>query len=461
MKTLCPSISSLYSKHIHLGPNSQRSILHSAIDHPVFSETESAALRLAAIERDHIKSAHDWKAIVLIACFVFTSTLADRVIAVNLGATTVFLGPGGENLGLGAAFIFLPLVVFALPLSLAASSFFSKERLHWLNLTIFVRALIPLTSTLVVAKDFFAGSQPAVGITLSTIFLLGQLTLAATLVQLRTSASRPLPYLSFIIAAFFAGQWAAFYVAPQVISQPISDFSLGLLSLYAIAIGTSYYGWKSLATFKQREDSVRQVIASVEHHFPSQAADMRPWQLTRFLAATVALYLPLFAPMFVSLLFAIECNQAGTFMISNLSASLSLACAGGAVLSIFLNRLARKRVILQVVTVASLALYLLGAWSHTWFICYATLTAMATIAGLILPDWYPHLLTHLSPKQLPHFLAAKDTILVLVYALCSVPIEQNLAVVSGLYFLKELNLLGAVLTAVAILLAPVVLRFSK
>ncbi|MFA7340665.1 MAG: hypothetical protein WC028_28025 [Candidatus Obscuribacterales bacterium] len=311
------------------------------------------------------------------------------------------------------------------------------------------------------AKDFFAGSQPAVGITLSAIFLLGQLTLAATLIQLRTSASRPLPYLSFIIAGFFAGQWAAFYIAPQVVSQPMSDFSIGLLFLYTVSILASFFGWKSLATYKEREDSVRQVIASVDHQFPSQATDMRPWQLARFLAATVALYLPLFAPMFVSLLFSIECNQAGTFMISNLSASLSLACAGGAVLSIFLSRLARKRVILQVVTMASLALYLLGAWSHTWFICYATLTAMATIAGLILPDWYHHLLTHLSLKQLPHFLAAKDTVLVLIYALCSMPIEQTLAVVSGLYFLKQLNVLGAGLTAVSILLAPVVLRFSK
>lgn len=419
---------------------------------------------MAAIERDHIKNAHDWKAIALIASFVFASTLADRIIALNLGATTVFLGPEGENLGLGAAFIFLPLVVFALPVSLAVSSFsanFTKKRLLWLNLTIALRALIPLTSTLVLAKDFFAGSQSSVGITLATIFLLGQLTLASTLVQLRTSASRPLPYLSFIIAAFFAGQWAALYLAPLIVSEPISNFSLALLFLYSLAIGSSHYGWKSLAKFKDKEDLVRQAIASVEHHTPSQAADMRPWQFARFLTATVALYLPLFAPMFVSLLFAIECNQAGTFMISNLSASLSLACAGGAVLSIFLSRLARKRVILQVVTLASLSLYLLGAWSHTWFICYATLTAMATIAGLILPDWYHHLLTHLSQKQLPQFLAAKDTILVLIYALCSMPIEKTLAVVSGLYFLKELNVLGAGLTAVAILLSPIVLRSNK
>ncbi len=49
----------------------------------------------------------------------------------------------------------------------------------------------------------------------------------------------------------------------------------------------------------------------------------------------------------------------------------------------------------------------------------------------------------------------------LVYALCSVPIEQSLAVVSGLYFLKELNVLGAGLTVVSILLAPIVLKFSK
>ena len=348
-------------------------------------------------------------------------------------------------------------------MSLASSSFFAKRRLFWLLFTIAVRALIPLTSALAVASDFFAGSQAAVGATLSAIFLLGQLTLAATLVQLRASATRPLPYLSLIIAGFFAGQWAAFYAAPQIVSMSMAnnDISLALIFLYAFAIGACYFGFKSLARFREKEDLARNAIASVEHHILAEAEDMPPWQLARFLAATVALYLPLFAPMFVSLLFSIQCNQAGTFMISTLSASLSLACAGGAVLSIFLSRLARKRVILQVVTLASLALYLLGAWSHTWFICYATLTAMATIAGLILPDWYHHLLTHLSQKQLPHFLAAKDTVLVLVYALCSIPVEQTLAVVSGLYFLKELNVLGAGLTAVAILLAPLVLKFSK
>ncbi|CAN5605398.1 hypothetical protein BH11CYA1_BH11CYA1_42190 [soil metagenome] len=389
--------------------------------------------------------------------------MADRVIAINLGATTVFLGPGGENLGLGAAFIFLPLVVFALPMSLASSSFFAKHRLFWLNFTISLRALIPLTSGLAVATDFFAGSQAAVGVTLSAIFLLGQLTLAATLVQLRASATRPLPYLSLIIAGFFSGQWAAFYAAPQIVSISISnsDISIALVLLYIIAIASCYFGFRSLAQFREKENLARNAIAIVENHVQAEPADMRPWQLARFLGATVALYLPLFAPMFVSLLFSIQCNQAGSFMISTLSASLSLACAGGAVLSIFISRLARKRVILQVVTVASLALYLLGAWSHTWFVCYATLTAMATIAGLILPDWYHHLLTHLSQKQLPHFLAAKDTVLVLVYALSSIPIEQTLAVVSGLYFLKELNVLGAGLTAVAILLAPLVLKFSN
>jgi len=219
-------------------------------------------------------------------------------------------------------------------------------------------------------------------------------------------------------------------------------------SLFAI------FGFKFLQNLKDKENLARITIAPADiagnSFAPPAMAELPPWQLARFLLATVALYLPLFAPLFVSLLFSIECNQAGSLIISTLSTNLSLACAVGAVLSIFLNRLARKRIILQVIALAAVTLYALGAWSHNYMTCYATLTATAAIAGLILPDWYHHLLTH--------FLAAKDTILVLIYALCSIPIEQTLAVVSSLYFLKELNLLGAALTALSIILAPFALK---
>ncbi len=411
----------------------------------------------------------DWQAMVLLALFVFAVTLCDRIIAVNVGATTVFLGPGGESLGLGAAFIFLPLVIFALPLSLAASSFSSgKNRLHWLAATILLRALIPLTSAFPAARELLCGSQPAVGMTLSGIFLLGQLTLATTFVQLRATASRPLPYLCLLTCGFFLGQWSALRLAPYLVSQPPGDyFNLLLCGIYILATALAYLGFKCLQDFKDKEDLARLAIMPNSDSTDKQSdifaltlpvSELRPWQLARFLLATVALYLPLFAPIFISLLFSIECNQAGTLIISTLSANLSLACAVGALLSVFLNKLARKRIILQVVALVALSQYFVGAWSHNSVICYTTLTAMAAIAGLILPDWYHHLLTHLSLRQLPHFLAAKDTVLVLVYALCTIPIEQTLAVASSLYFLKELNLLGAGLTVISILIAPLVLR---
>ncbi len=413
---------------------------------------------------------------ILLAIFIFAVTLCDRIIAVSTGATTVFLGPGGDSLGLGAAFIFLPLVVFALPLSLAASSLSTgKNRVHWIAASVLLRALIPLTSALPAARELLCGSQPAVGMTLSGVFLLGQLTLATTFVQLRATASRPLPYLCLLTCGFFLGQWAALRLAPYLVSQPPGEnFNLLLGGTYAAATALAYLGFKCLQDFKDKEDLARLAIAQQETEdddvknspliakapltLSLTVAEMRPWQLARFLLATVALFLPLFAPIFITLLFSIECNQAGTLIISTLSANLSLACAVGACLSIFLNKLARKRIILQVIALVALTLYFFGAWSHNSVICYTTLTAMAAIAGLILPDWYHHLLTHLSLRQLPHFLAAKDTILVLIYALCTIPVEKTLAVVSSLYFLKELNLLGAGLTVVSILLAPLVLK---
>ena len=363
-----------------------------------------------------------------------------------------------------------------MPLSLAASSLSTgKNRVHWIAASVLLRALIPLTSALPAARELLCGSQPAVGMTLSGVFLLGQLTLATTFVQLRATASRPLPYLCLLTCGFFLGQWAALRLAPYLVSQPPGEnFNLLLGGTYAAATALAYLGFKCLQDFKDKEDLARLAIAQQETEdddvknspliakapltLSLTVAEMRPWQLARFLLATVALFLPLFAPIFITLLFSIECNQAGTLIISTLSANLSLACAVGACLSIFLNKLARKRIILQVIALVALTLYFFGAWSHNSVICYTTLTAMAAIAGLILPDWYHHLLTHLSLRQLPHFLAAKDTILVLIYALCTIPVEKTLAVVSSLYFLKELNLLGAGLTVVSILLAPLVLK---
>ncbi len=419
---------------------------------PEQASHEVAGRSLAFMQLEH---SQDLQAVILIALSVMTVTLADRIVALMLGATTVFLGPGNENLGLGVAFIFLPIIVFALPLSFAGASFFARPtRLSLLTVTVAARAFIPLTASIWEVRQLLAGSQSAVGITLSLIFLLGQITLATTLVQLRGSARRPLPYLCAMIVGFFLGQWGALNLAPYLVSQPASaSFNACLVGLYIVGVISAHYGFKSLEEFKLRDDLARAALYLEDEH-----VEMRPWQLARFLAATVALYLPLFAPLFVTLLFAIEGNQAGTQMVSSLSAALSLACAIGAALSIFLNRLARKRIILQVIAIVAVSLYVIGSLSHTWLICYSTLTAMAAIAGLILPDWYHHLLTHLSQRQLPHFLAAKDTILIAVYALSTIPVEQSLAVVSGLYFLKELNLLGAVLTLVAIVIAPFVLK---
>ena len=144
-------------------------------------------------------------------------------------------------------------------------------------------------------------------------------------------------------------------------------------------------------------------------------------------------------------------------MLNQLCAHLSYACAFGSIFSIYLPRLARKRIILQVVAAFALALYASGTISHSYMLSYFSLAAMASIAGLLSPDWYHHLFTHINEKQIQHFLAAKDTILVSIYCLICIPLAQTLTVVSSLYFLKELNLIGAVLTGCAVLTAPLMI----
>ena len=89
-----------------------------------------------------------------------------------------------------------------------------------------------------------------------------------------------------------------------------------------------------------------------------------------------------------------------------------------------------------------------------------SLAMVAGLAGLILPDWYHHLLVHLHKEQVPSFLAAKDSLIMLTLISLAIPIENHLPTVSALYLLKELNLIGLILTLFSVCVTPVMLALT-
>lgn len=416
--------------------------------------------------------------LILLSLAVLLTTFADRLTAFALGSGVLLNAPP-DRPGLNVFAVFGPLIALALPMSFLNSLFWRDGRI-WLVLQLLLRSLMATTLCFPSIKLCLSNYSPHLtALLIASIFLGSQMTLASVLTLLRQCTIRPLPYLAALGSSFFMAQGLAVNLAAAVTTtasdnllfDPVDGLKVVSACAYAAASWLFIVSFDKLNQAKVREDFNRQALAQLtpaaereqirereqarEQEQEKQHQDW--WQLCRYLAATAILFLPLFAPLFASLLFALQGQQAGLLPMSQLCGNLSFACAFGAIFSIFLNRLARKRTILQVVALAALILFSSGAICRHYSLSYFSLTAMAALAGLLAPDWYHHLFTHVSEKGMQRFLAGKDTLLIAAYCLISVPLAGSLATVSSLYFLKELNLVGAVLSMLAILTAPLML----
>lgn len=398
--------------------------------------------------------------LTLLSLAVGLSTFADRILGVSLGAGVILSAPP-DLPGLNVAMVFGPLIALALPLSIAGNALFSKERRLWLLIQLLGRCLLAVVLCFPSIKQLLAATPLSTAMVIALIFLGSQLSLATALAQLRQFTVRPLPYLAASSAAFFLAQGLAMSIAPQLLNQTSDMQAACAAILYLLASWLFIKAFEILAQIRVKEDFNREALAIAEEIDPNELLpaehDLSWWQLARYLVATAVLFMPLFAPTFAALLFALQGQQAGSLILSQLCANLSYSCAFGSLFSIYIGRLARKRIILQVVAATALLLFSGGAIGHNFALSYGSLTAMAAIAGLLSPDWYHHLFTHVSSNQIQHFLAGKDTAMVSAYCLICIPLANSLTTVSSLYFLKELNLIGAVLTLLAVLTAPLML----
>jgi hypothetical protein len=441
------------------------------------------------VTRPFATDATEYKALIYLFLFAFLATTCDQCFALFLGSTTVFLGPpdnSGQvlpiplslseslwqpassalkdfflNLAHCAGSSLALLVVFATPLA-----YFLGPNLHHgsfssLRLLTIAKACLPLLLCLGLLRENIMSGASFIKLALCWQLLLLQLSMSTALTTIQALTKRPLPYVTALAAGFFLGQWMALTMEAQLLSNPPQ--ALTFLSLVGGLFCSLFFAGRAIAIAdqtKKKEDFIREALA--EEYLENQL-NAKPELLNkklqgptcvRFLFATVALFLPLYAPLVIGIIFSIKGYLVGSLPIYELAQKLSMACALGCLLSPFLHLLATKRTTLQSVAALLILLYSAGTLTHSLALAQLTLITVAGIAGILLPDWYHHLLTHLNKKQLPLFLGLKDSMLMATLVLISLPLESKLATMSSLYFMKELNLTGLILTAIAVLFTP-------
>jgi|GEM_PF-700496 len=391
----------------------------------------------------------------LLSLAAFLSSVADRLLQLKLGSISVFLAPGGDNPGAGVAYMLLPMALLLVPISLFFNN--GQKRLRYLQVTMLLKAAMALIFSLDITREFLSLGGERIGYSLSLIFLAAEWTVICMVVYLSQRAPRPLIYLSVLASAYFCGQTLTLKLAPYIVSQPFTNtFAASTAVLYIAA----YYAAKRCQRRQLTYISPFELSADLQPALHPELNDNlhhNPSGTLRLLAATVILYVPLYTGLLISLFFALQGYQAGTLTFADLASKACGAFALGACASIFLHHLASRRSVLQIVAVMTIVLAAVGAFTYSFDISHLTLMAVSALAGFITPDWENHLLSVLRPNFLAPFMAARNTLVMVLIALLTPPIERTLAAVSALYVLKELNILILVTALTAVFMAPLLL----
>ena len=418
---------------------------------------------------------------------VFLFTLVDRFIALFFGGSTIFVAPPPNfdqalplpletgfqpiqdlgstlksfamalNQSAGASLLLL--IALAFPISSIFGKNLHKTASVVAGLLIASRMLLPLFLCIPATRELLTGDAQGIKIALSLSFMLVQTTMVALFTVLAKLASRPLPYLAALATGFFGAQAFALGLAPYIVNNAQSPIAGWIIS--GLSLASLYLTAKAIFRLHKsrlKEDFALEALVSIGE--PRARILIEKGKTIRFLLATVFLFLPLYAPLVISTMLAVQAGMVGNLTMADLALKLSLSCSVGCLLSPFLHHLARKRIILQSLAVFLLFFYTVGALCHHFDLAIMSLAMVAGLAGLILPDWYHHLLVHLHKEQVPSFLAAKDSLIMLTLISLAIPIENHLPTVSALYLLKELNLIGLILTLFSVCVTPVMLALT-
>ncbi|MBK8222244.1 MAG: hypothetical protein IPK73_14570 [Candidatus Obscuribacter sp.] len=390
---------------------------------------------------------------------VFLTALADWLFILSLGSTIVFTGPGGD--ASGCLLLLVPLYIFSI---LMVITQMLKERLNEikgkavlqenadtqrrLDKAKLLRLVFALAMTQPQMRQFFLSSPQNTICVLCLYMLSAQWSLLFVLHHVRPWQGLSTGALSYLIAAWGAGQALAFKLAPAMVnSYPGLWPSQAAALLYSLGICLVYFA-----------DRGNQFAEATEGSITAQGAenkpDFYPHGLMVGLMSMPTLCLLIITAFLSVQNLSMQLSGQQCQPLTELAAKLITAFSLGALIApIIENRVEQKKLWLFS-ALLTLSLYLAGALARESALSSFSLVTAAALTGSLATIEEARFLRNLPRRRQASVLCLRNAHVLLFAALPAVFLERSLPLVSHLYFLKELNVVSAVIATMALAGTP-------
>lgn len=391
---------------------------------------------------------------------IFLTSLADWSMLLYLASFAVFTTPGPtyDSQIRGSLLIFIPLIFFMTVTGYLSEklSTLNNYKSNWNRLD--KAKLFRLTMALALTSSQLRQtlSPEIIAALLCLILLSSHWSLLFILKKVLPSADKESfnKNLAPAVACWCLGQAVSLKLAPALTNSFGASWPLNIcLILYLISILTVFFDQLESATPIQVQAKRKKENSSLKDPFPH--------------GLMVGLMsLPAIALLTACSIFAVQGQVVQTsaqvvLPMSELAAGLSLSFAAGALLSPFIEQRLSIKKLWLVMSLLSLSLYLSGAICKGSSLAVFCLYASAALTGATAIGEEARFLGGLSQSGNSGVIISLRNVGVLfLSALIAIYLEENLSLVSSLYFLKELNAVGAVVVVASLLMAPITVVFG-
>lgn len=420
---------------------------------------------------------------------IFLTSLADWSMLLYLASFAVFTTPGPtyDSQIRGSLLIFVPLIFF-----MTVTGYLS-EKLSALNQQInkwnrldkakLFRLAIALALTSSQLRQTL--SPESIAALLCLILLSSHWSLLFILKKILPSADKENfnKNLAPAVACWCLGQAVSLKLAPALTNAFGANWPLDIcLILYLISIlivyfrlspapmATSIKQIESPAPIQTKQIKKNALLEeSVSKYPPLEYPSVRnPFLKDTFPHGLMVglMSLPAIALLTACSIFALQGQVVQTSALvflpmSELAAGLSLSFAAGALLSPFIEQRLSIKKLWLLMSLLSLSLYLAGAICKGSTLAVFCLYAATALTGATAIGEEARFLSGLTQSGNGGVIISLRNVGVLfLSALIAIYLEESLSLVSSLYFLKELNAVGAVVVVGSLLMAPITVVFG-
>ncbi|MBX9939497.1 MAG: hypothetical protein K2Y32_09600 [Candidatus Obscuribacterales bacterium] len=405
---------------------------------------------------------------------IFLTSLADWSMLLYLASFAVFTTPGPtyDSQIRGSLLIFIPLIFFMTVTGYLSEKLSALEQQvsNWnrLDKAKLFRLVIALALTSSQLRQTLG--PESIAALLCLILLSSHWSLLFILKKVLPLADKENfnKNLAPAVACWCLGQAVSLKLAPALTNAFGANWPLNIcLILYLISILTVYFrllptpkttSYKHLDSSAPIHSKQLKANAFSEHTF---LKDTFPHGLMVGLMSLPAIALLTACSIFALQGQVVQTSALVFLPMSELAAGLSLSFAAGALLSPFIEQRLSIKKLWLVMSLLSLSLYLAGAICKGSTLAVFCLYASTALTGATAIGEEARFLSGLNQSgNAGVIISLRNVGVLFLSALIAIYLEESLSLVSSLYFLKELNAVGAVVVVGSLIMAPITVVFG-